>query len=65
MKNRRTTPTLVQTALKGAAMAGQTPVAYDTHGGGFVRVYLTDPQEFGKLIEVDTTCDDIFETRSG
>ena len=65
MRNCRTTSALVTTALRGSYSAGRDVVAADIHGGGFVRVYFIDPAVVGKLLEVDTTCDEIFETRSG
>jgi hypothetical protein len=65
MTNRRTTLNLVATALNGAEKAGRDVVAADVHGGGFVRVYFKDPDNLGQLMKVDTTCDDIFEERSG
>lgn len=64
MSNRRTTPQLVTTALKGAENAGISVVAADVHGGGFVRVYFTDPHEAEKPEGVVKECvdiDDIFE----
>ncbi len=65
MTTHRTTSKLVTTALLGAAAAGQDIVAADVHGGGFVRVYFKDPQSVGAILKADTTCDDIFEERSG
>lgn len=65
MSNRRTTSALVETALRGAESAGREVIAADIHGGGFVRVYFTDPAKVGKLNQAGMTCDDIFETRSG
>jgi len=65
MAKHRTTSKLLTTALNGAADAGRDVVAADVHGGGFVRVYFKDPQSVGKLMKADTSCDDIFEERSG
>lgn len=65
MTQSRTTSNLVTTALRGAENAGRDVVAADVHGGGFVRVYFKDPQTLGALKKADTTCDDIFEERSG
>lgn len=65
MSNRRTTPQLVTTALKGAEDAGIPVFAADVHGGGFVRVYFTDPHEADNLegaVEKCANIDDIFET---
>jgi hypothetical protein len=65
MTKHRTTSKLLTTALKGADDANHEVVAADVHGGAFVRLYFKDPQTLGNLLKVDTTCDDIFEERSG
>lgn len=64
MSSRRTTPQLVTTALKGAENAGISVVAADVHGGGFVRVYFTEPHSADTLEGAVKKCvniDDIFE----
>lgn len=66
MSKRRTTPHLVETAIRGAQGAGIPIFAADVHGGGFVRLHFTDPHEADNLIGVDEKCadiDDIFEMR--
>lgn len=65
MRNSRTTSNLLKTALCGSNSAGHDVVAADIHAGGFIRIYFTDPAVVGKLLKVDATCDEIFETRSG
>ena len=61
-QTRRTTPSLVTTALEGANKAGKRVIAADVRSGGVVRIFFVEP---GKAqIGEDTTCDDIFEAGS-
>jgi len=64
MAHRRTTPALVETAIRGAQDAGRDVVAADVHGGGFVRVYFTDPQSIGNPVKAQNTCDEVFKAES-
>lgn len=64
MAKRRTTPALVETAIRGAQDAGRDVVAADVHGGGFVRVYFTEPQSIGTSVKAENTCDDVFKAAS-
>lgn len=63
MSSTRTTPTLVETAITGAQRAGLPIAAVDVHGGGFVRILISIPDDSDKLIEVNT-CDELFKAAS-
>lgn len=65
MQKRRTSYKLVETALKGALCSGLPVASVEVHSRGVVRIYFTDPNEVGNLKKVTSTCDDIFEARSG
>jgi hypothetical protein len=64
LRKSRTTPQLVETAIRGAHGAGMPVFAVDVHGGGFVRLHLTVPHVADNLKGAETKCieiDDIFE----
>lgn len=63
MTSRRTTPTLVETAIKGAQSAGLPFTAVEVRGGGVVRILLDVSADAGDQSE-GNSCDVIFETRS-
>lgn len=58
LPNRRTAPALVETAVRDCQDAGRGVVGTEVHGGGFVRVYFSDPQTVGQQVKAANTCDD-------
>ena len=62
-QSRRTTSSLVTTAIKGAKDAGEDIVAADVHSGGFVRIFFVDP-DAAQVSKEGNSCDDIFEAGS-
>ncbi len=63
MTNHRTTPTLIANAIKAFEDAGLTVGAVEVRSGGFVRIIPDGKVEVGQ--KDSSTCDDIFEMRSG
>jgi hypothetical protein len=54
---RRTTSTLVETAISAAIASGRPFTAVEVQSGGVVRILFSEPD---KGAEREVTCDDIF-----